>query len=728
MANVEVQLDVKAEYKQALAAIAMLSKALDAVQQRAKVAISVSNSSSGLLDGKDGATGMNPAEVEKLRTAMMETAKAAASVTTELVKLGSALNDGKIPPERLQEIADLAQNYNSLAGAVNAASAALDGMTGRTEGTPAQIGVLNEQVKLLQEQVEQLKLQLVEVQRTSPVDGGGRERGYDGPSNDVPGNVRTMTWLQQARAAKRLTQAIGELGESFSTMAKDAENGNLNLTEMVGNIAMLGYQMKGSLSRIGAVIVAMETLQNVWNTYARSAKRAIEAEKNIQETVKISEEAYKNVKKAKDDYLKQEARKDEILELKGKYELLNNEIERGLGLVKETIAAEIARLALQEDEAEHADTLKKAELGRKLMSGEISQEEYQAALIELNQQSKVRKAQGKVTSAEAKKRGTSDSLAAAQADYAEKERMKNERDLYLSQFLSEEELAELEKGRDTLAQRRDSTRQQFRDAEKRLKGKMGKHWTMNALEGALSLGKAPLELAELYEEVEALRAEVQAADRAVLDYESFIEESIGSDDMEGYKKRRKHAQEQLTIAESERTRASQTAEAAYIEDLQAGRELEETRTRTLQEIRQAGEYADSELETMRVKSEEAKKKAKREAEAKAQQAAEKEAARRRALGEAAIFEGRAEGNISARARRLASGKGYDMLSDNELSSSELGKILAELTNSANAGNAALKKLLEDIIKIAVANKMITAQTLKKHQKQITAARLNLSFD
>lgn len=601
-ADAEITLNFKAEYKQALIAIANMSKALKALQAQANIMLNVGNT--GTPDGKAGVVNMNPSEVAKYRDVMLQTGKAVAGVSAELVKLGEALTKSGIPAERVQAVIDLAQSYNTLASSVGAATNALNGLTGAGDGVPPQMSVITEQVKLLQEQVATLQKQLDDIKNTPAPAVPGTPTAPGKSTLDA--NVRTMTWLQQANAARRLSRVVGELSEKFSTLAEDAANGNLNLTSMVGNIAMLGYTMKGALGPISAVILGVELLQGAWNTYARSAKRAADAEADIQATMKLSKEAYEAAATAKENYLKQEERKDEIATLQKQYKALNDEIERGLTLTKDTVAAEISRLALTEDEAAHKDTIEKVRLSRQLMSGQISEEEYQQALIELSRQSKTRKANKAIDEATVKKQGTAKEWAAARAAYEEKARMAGEKEGILAQYLSEEEITALQEGREKLEQRRNERRAKLREARRKQKNQMfGGMFGFDAI--------------ELQNEITSLKAELQAADRALLDYETFIEEKIGTDDIAGYSERRKHQQELVNIAVNERKQAESKAEAAMNADAAAARALEATRKQSRQEIKQAGEYAKEELESLRAKAEEAKKQAARDKEYRALQ-------------------------------------------------------------------------------------------------------------
>lgn len=169
MANVEVQLDVKAEYKQALTAIAMLGKALDAVQQRAKVALSVAGGAQG--SGQDSAgAGKAEAEqkaaVEALSAAMKDAAGAAATLAESVAKLTPALEAMGPQAEQVQQVLTLAEHYKQLANAMGVAAdaAAKYNASGAQQGeTDTRIQKLMEENQKLMELVSNIRAEYAEI-------------------------------------------------------------------------------------------------------------------------------------------------------------------------------------------------------------------------------------------------------------------------------------------------------------------------------------------------------------------------------------------------------------------------------------------------------------------------------------------------------------------------------------------------------------------------------------
>ena len=151
MANVEVQLDVKAEYKQALAAIAMLGKALDEVQRRAKVALTTSGGQTG-NQGSGDSEEKQKAAVEALSAAMKEAAAAAAEMATNIQVLAPALEAMGPKAEQVQQVTNLAEQYKALAAAMGVAADA----AAKYNASGAQQGETDARIKQLMEENQQL--------------------------------------------------------------------------------------------------------------------------------------------------------------------------------------------------------------------------------------------------------------------------------------------------------------------------------------------------------------------------------------------------------------------------------------------------------------------------------------------------------------------------------------------------------------------------------------------
>lgn len=589
--DAEITLNFKAEYRQALLAIANMSKALKELQSQAHIMLNVGNA--GSPDKQGAGVNMNPAEVAKFRDVMAQTAQAVAGVSAELVKLGENLAKSHTPPEKVREVAELAQTYSTLASSVTAAAAALNKLSGEGENSSPQMAVFTERIKLLQDQVTQLQKQIDEMQRTHAPGPG--ENGNTGPvDSTMKANVRTMTWLQQAQAARRLGRAVSEITEKLSTLAEDAEKGSLNLTALAGDVALVAYAMRGALGPISAVVLAVELLQGAWNTYAKSRQAQLRAERDERESFRMTEEALKAVTKAKEAYLEKQVRFSEIEQIKETYRQLNDEIERGRRLIEETTRSEMQRLALTQDAEEHAEAMRRLELNDRLTRGEITQEEYQTELVTMRRAKAQRAAAADISRAESEARAAGERRRLAQRTLSERDISLTAASNDLAGFMSEEEIEELSRGLEALQERRQERYARYRELEARQ-------------ESQVFGGMGGFEAIALQNELQAVKRELHAADRALLDYQTFIEEATGGESIEDYSARRRQSQERYNVAESERRRAAETLEAGIREEEQARQREAETRAKSAQATEQARQIAEAEMraiETRRAANEE----------------------------------------------------------------------------------------------------------------------------
>lgn len=155
MPDVEAKLNITAEYKQAFAAIQALGKALDAVQQRAKLALTVAGGGQG---GANGAAGAGKAEaeqraaVEALSAAMKDAAAAAAMLTESVGKLTPALEAMGPQAEQVQQVLTLAEHYKQLAAAMGIAADA----AAKYNASGAQQGEIDARIQKLMEENQRL--------------------------------------------------------------------------------------------------------------------------------------------------------------------------------------------------------------------------------------------------------------------------------------------------------------------------------------------------------------------------------------------------------------------------------------------------------------------------------------------------------------------------------------------------------------------------------------------
>lgn len=152
MPDVEAKLNITAEYKQALAAIAMLGKALDAVQQRAKLALTVAGGGQNGENGAGKAEAEQRAAVEALSAAMKDAAAAAAMLTESVGKLTPALEAMGPQAEQVQQVLTLAEHYKQLAAAMGIAADA----AAKYNASGAQQGEIDARIQKLMEENQRL--------------------------------------------------------------------------------------------------------------------------------------------------------------------------------------------------------------------------------------------------------------------------------------------------------------------------------------------------------------------------------------------------------------------------------------------------------------------------------------------------------------------------------------------------------------------------------------------
>ena len=263
MANVEVQLDVKAEYKQALMAIAALGKALDAVQQRAKVAMTVSGGAQG---GSLGAGGTGDAEtqqkaaVEALGAAMKDAATAAATLAESVAKLTPALEAMGPQAEQVQQVLTLAEHYKQLAAAMGVAAdaAAKYNASGAQQGeTDARIQKLMEENQKLMELVSNIRAEYAEiVKRNAELNRTkkAREEASRSAKEELEVTEDLSYQMQLAAMSKReLTAEIARLTKERKEAAKAGDEAKYKeLTEelKLARQAMTKLRQEQQLARI----------------------------------------------------------------------------------------------------------------------------------------------------------------------------------------------------------------------------------------------------------------------------------------------------------------------------------------------------------------------------------------------------------------------------------------------------------------------------------------------
>ena len=263
MPDVEAKLNITAEYKQAYTAIQMLGKALDAVQQRAKIALAVSGGAQGGSQGGGGtgeAETQQKAAVEALGAAMKDAAAAAATLAESVAKLTPALESMGPQAEQVQQVLTLAEHYKQLAAAMGVAAdaAAKYNASGAQQGeTDARIQKLMEENQKLMELVSNIRAEYAEiVKRNAELNRTktAREESSRSAREELEVTEDLSYQMQLAAMSKReLTAEIARLTKERKEAAKAGDEAKYQeLTEelKLARQALTKLRQEQQLARI----------------------------------------------------------------------------------------------------------------------------------------------------------------------------------------------------------------------------------------------------------------------------------------------------------------------------------------------------------------------------------------------------------------------------------------------------------------------------------------------
>ena len=801
MPDVEAKLNITAEYQQAYTAIQMLGKALDAVQQRAKIALAVSGGAQGGSQGGGGtgeAETQQKAAVEALGAAMKDAAAAAATLAESVAKLTPALESMGPQAEQVQQVLTLAEHYKQLAAAMGVAAdaAAKYNASGAQQGeTDARIQKLMEENQKLMELVSNIRAEYAEiVKRNAELNRTKTAREESARSareeleaeqdlsyqmalsvmskRELIAEIQRLTkereeaakvkdqklweektaelklarqamtklrqeqqlariaWMQQAQTAQQMGQSVRTLADGFVNFGEAVENGTVNLTGMVSAVTSLSLAIKAGLGPLGWALAAVELLTTAWNMYAKSQKEAEEAEKKSQERIAKLTTAYHEAAAEAQKFKDQEARKAEINELIARYETLNDRLRDRNALQDENLRMKQAELLMNTKEEDMEMSVERNEIMRAYWRGEIDEEERESRLEKL-----------KIKQAKNKKKQVQEQGKLALTTVDEKTKIAEERiaaaDIELGRLLGNDEAyketpEEMEKRAAAYVSLSSNISQQLhaieakeRELEDFKNSFMARVWLADQTGQGQKAYKAEVE--KYQDEIDKMQSVAKTLQEGLIRRQ---EELLGWDvdalqDGE-YAEKYKHQKELLKKAKDESQKASAEKLKLLDERDKIERENAIAEAKAEQEyrhsIRRAGE-AQKNRQTQKEYKErkQAEEQAKRAAE-KAAEAARREAERRAKLQSDALAEGEYEGNLTKQARAIAKGKGYKMLADNKLSTSEIKTLIAAAQN--NAENEALLALIQDILKTAITNKNVTARELGKFRQQLEKANIN----
>lgn len=209
------------------------------------------------------------------------------------------------------------------------------------------------------------------------------------------------------------------VASSLSGMAKGMQEGTISAGDFVSGILSISAAMKAGLGPIGWLMMAVQGLQAAWDFFSSENKKEEEVRAKRAEDMQRLAEITDNARTALEAYNRTELSKKALAAVQGYYTNINTQLERQIKNIERATQAELARLALTQDEEEHKRTMKRAQLGRQLAAGTITQEEYDRALYDMNEQAIKQGLDDDVTTAEAELKDAEAKVDAATEAYEE---------------------------------------------------------------------------------------------------------------------------------------------------------------------------------------------------------------------------------------------------------------------------------------------------------------------
>lgn len=191
------------------------------------------------------------------------------------------------------------------------------------------------------------------------------------------------------------------VADTLTNMTNMLKDGTFSAGSFVNGILSISSAMKTTLGPIGWLMLAVQGLQAAWDYFAAEDKKEEEVRAKRAEDMQRLAEITDNARKALEDYNRTELSKKSLAAVQGYYANINRELERQIKNIDRATQAELARLAITQDEEEHKRTMKRAKLGRQLAAGTITQEEYDRAIYDMNEEATKQGLDDAVTTAEA---------------------------------------------------------------------------------------------------------------------------------------------------------------------------------------------------------------------------------------------------------------------------------------------------------------------------------------
>lgn len=175
------------------------------------------------------------------------------------------------------------------------------------------------------------------------------------------------------------------VANTLAGMAKGLQDGSLSAGDFASGFMAISAAMKAGLGPIGWVMLAIQGLQAAWDYFSAESKKEEETRKKRWEDMQRLAEITDEARTALENYNRTKLSNQQLEKIRGTYADINRELERQIKNIQRATDAELARLAITQDEQEHKRSMQRAKLGRQLAAGTISQEEYEQALFDMEQ-------------------------------------------------------------------------------------------------------------------------------------------------------------------------------------------------------------------------------------------------------------------------------------------------------------------------------------------------------
>lgn len=317
------------------------------------------------------------------------------------------------------------------------------------------------------------------------------------------------------------------VANTLTGLAKGLQDGSLSAGDFANGILSICTAIKAGLGPIGWLMLAIQGLQAAWDYFSKEAEKDKEAIKMREDNMKNLADITDAARRGLEAYNRTKLQDQHLGKIRGTYAAINRELERQIKNIQLATDAELARLAITQDEQEHKRTMKRAKLGRQLAAGTITQEEYEQALFDMKQSTQREGLDAEVSAKETALKDAEAKLAARDAAWDELMKTSSRVGAKLRKFRKYDEglLAQIKDEHTALEKEYDAAHDALKSA--RLEGKS---WEVisaaqDRLEAAeTELWRADAKVAKAYDTVHG----EGAFEASGMDYSTAIEDLYNS--------------------------------------------------------------------------------------------------------------------------------------------------------------------------------------------------------